>query len=174
MNKLQQMLTELKPTHSYRIKFAFEPSKEELSRITTRLNDKYDATHIGALVKTIFHVNPIDFPNMDCGEIWYFDFECTRGIQSDVLLYEIGSMLKVSEAFIKVRNNNDPYQEQIADTEDDDLVLDDYEPLLLDPDMTEVPDYDASEVVGQGRIDAIMKQKRSDISELMSASFGKE
>lgn len=178
MNELQKILTEMKPVHSYRVKFAFEPTKEELHKVVTRLTDRYDAFEIGALLKTIFQVNPPDFPNLDCGEIWIFDFKCYRGIQPDMLQFEIGSMLKVSEALIHVRNKNEPYQEEISTLEDEtDLDFDEYEPRLLDPEHNEVPEINQGDYVGQDRINTVLdleskkQQKEPVYFKYMAAGF---
>ncbi len=176
MNKLQKFLTELTPEYSYRIKFACEPSTEELHKVVTRLTDRYDAFEVGALKKTIFQDRPVDFHNLDCGEIWMFDFKCHRGVQPQVLLFEIGSLLKWSEALIHVRNNLEPYQEEIADSEDD-IEFDEYEPRILDPEYKEAEAVDAEELGGQGRADKAVedaKKKGKSYAEYMSAGFGKK
>lgn len=181
MNRLQDILTSLNPVFSYRIKFACEPSKEELHRVVTRLTDRYDAFEVGALKKTIFQVSPMDFYNLDCGEIWIFDFKCNRGIQPDVLLYEIGALLKWPETLIHVRSNDEPYQEEIAGTEDDIDFDEEHGPLLLDPDYSEVPEVDAEEIAGQGRADQAVKdaiesynKDRKPYFDFLSAGFGKK
>lgn len=179
MNELQKILTELKPEHSYRIKFAFEPSKEQLHKVVTRLTGRYDAFDVGAVLKTIFQVNPPDFPNLDCGEIWIMDFKCHRGIQPEMFQFELGALLKVSEALIHVRNKNEPYQEEIGDLEDDtDIDFDEeYQPRLLDPEHNEVPDYDSASDVGQKRIDTVLanekekQQKEPVYLKYMAAGF---
>ncbi|MFD0851312.1 hypothetical protein ACFQ07_03735, partial [Actinomadura adrarensis] len=76
MNRLQQILTDKKPVFEYRVKFAVEPTNEQLSKVSQRLMDRYDAFDIGALKKTIFMEKPLDFYELDCGEIWMFDFKC--------------------------------------------------------------------------------------------------
>lgn len=178
MNKLQKILTELTPEYSYRVKFACEPSSEELHKVVTRLTDRYDAFEVGPMKKTIFQERPIDFYNLDCGEIWMFDFKCKRGVQPQLLLFEIGNLLSWSEALIHVRDNLDPYQEAISDCEDD-IQFDEYEPRLLDPEYSEVPKVNAEELGGQGRADKAVKDamvgaKKTSYAEYMSAGFGKK
>jgi hypothetical protein len=178
MNKLQKILTDLTPEYSYRVKFACEPSSEELHKVVTRLTDRYDAFEVGPMKKTIFQDRPTDFYNLDCGEIWMFDFKCNRGVQPQILLYEIGNLLSWSESLIHVRDNLDPYQEELADFEDD-IKFDEYEPRLLDPDYKEVPEVNAEELGGQGRADKAVKDaidstKKKSYAEYMSAGFGKK
>lgn len=181
MNRLQEILTALNPVFSYRIKFASEPSKEELHSVVTRLTDRYDAFEVGAMKKTIFQTSPVDFYNLDCGEIWMFDFKCNRGIQPDVLLFEIGALLKWPESLIHVRSNDEPYQEELADLEDDIEFDELHSPLLLDPDYKEVPEVDAEEIAGQGRAETATKEAidsynsgKKPYTEFLSAGFGKK
>lgn len=184
MNKLQEILTSLTPEFSYRVKFACEPSKEELSRVQARLTSRYDAFEVGPLKKTIFQDKPQDFYNLDCGEIWMFDFKSHRGVQSDVLTYEIGALLQWTETFIHVRDLLSPYQEEMTAAEDGELDLDFdevVEPLLLDPDYKECPPIDAEEYAGQGRADkavadavADYKKDRTPYAEYMQAGYGKK
>ncbi|WPK19511.1 hypothetical protein [Salmonella phage SD-1_S14] len=96
-----------------------ELSLQLLSKVTQRLMDRYDAFEIGALKKTIFMEKPLDFYELDCGEIWMFDFKCHRGVQSNVLMYEIGNLLSMTEALIRVRSKDEPRQIEMTDLEDD-------------------------------------------------------
>lgn len=173
MNKLQKILTDITPTYEYRVKFAFEPSHEMMSKITSRLMDKYDAIQVGALQKTIFQDKPLDFYNLDCGEIWMFDFKCHRGVQTNVLMYEIGDMLSVTEALIRVRSLDEPYQENIEELEDDI----DFDEPVLGTDFGE-PEPDGQELAGQKRIETVLKDenKRQQplFSEYMAAGYGKK
>lgn len=184
MNKLQTILTSLTKRNEYRVKFAMEPSKEELARIVVRLETRYDAVEVTPLVKTIFQDKPMDFPELDCGEIWWFDFTCERGVQPNVLTHEIGFLLSWPETFIHVRNMLEPRQEEMTPIEDgmEEVDFDEVvEPLLLDPDYTECPPIDAEEYAGQGRADTAVKdaiedykKDRTPYAEYMSAGFGKK
>lgn len=164
MNKLNKILSEIRPTLSYRIKFANEPTKEELSKVLNLLDSRYDAFEVGALKKTIFHVKPVDFYNLDCGEIWMFDFKTQRGIQDDVLTYEIGSLLKWPETFIHVRNNDTAYQQELAIQEDgEDLDFDEYEPKLLDPEYKDAPEINVDDYTGQKHTDKVVKDAVTEL-----------
>lgn len=178
MNKLQQILIDSTPEYEYRIKFASEPSKEDLSKIHARLRDRYDATEIGPLLKSIFQDRPLEFYNLDCGEIWWMDFTCTRGLQPEVLLYEIGSMLKWSEALLRVRGKNEPVEIE-QEMGDEELELDEYIPVLSEPFGKAEPE--GQELAGQERAedavqDALNKlgAKKANYAEFMSAGYGKK
>lgn len=184
MNKLQELLISLAPEFSYRVKFACEPSKEDLSRLHARLNGRYDAFEIGPLKKTIFQDKPQDFYNLDCGEVWMFDFKSRRGVQADVLVHEIGALLQWTEAFIHVRDLLSPLQDEMTPAEDGEVELDFdevVEPLLLDPEYSECPPIDAEEYAGQGRADkavedaiASYKKDRTPYAEYMQAGYTKK
>lgn len=173
MNKLQKILTDITPTYEFRIKFASEPTKEDISKITARLIDRYDAFEVGPLVKTIFQDRPLDFYNLDCGEIWMFDFKCNRGIQPDILLYEIGNILKWSESLLRVRNMADPLEEEYE--EENDIDFDEYD-TVLGQDFGE-GDKDSSDIAGQERSDAAVKDALNSMvtknlyAEYMSAGY---
>ncbi|WOL22737.1 hypothetical protein [Escherichia phage vB_EcoM_JNE01] len=176
MNKLQQILTDNKPVYEYRVKFAFEPSNEQLSKVTQRLMDRYDAFEVGGLKKTIFMEKPLDFYDLDCGEIWMFDFKCNRGVQSNVLMYEIGNLLSVTEALIRIRSKDEPRQIEMTDLEDD-IDFDDYEPVIGVPfgapeDSTDIAGQERAETAVKDAIDAVKKDNK--YSQYMSAGFGKK
>ncbi|MED6826748.1 hypothetical protein VWJ57_04605 [Escherichia coli O157] len=177
MNRLQQILTEKKPVYEYRVKFAVEPTPEQLSKVTQRLMDRYDAFEIGALKKTIFMEKPLDFYELDCGEIWMFDFKCHRGVQSNVLMYEIGNLLSMTEALIRVRSKDEPRQIEMTDLEDD-IDFDDVDEPVIGVDFGKPEDsYD---VAGQQRADTAVddaieaSKKDNKYSQYMSAGFGKK
>lgn len=176
MNRLQQILTDKKPVFEYRVKFAVEPTNEQLSKVSQRLMDRYDAFDIGALKKTIFMEKPLDFYELDCGEIWMFDFKCHRGVQSNVLMYEIGNLLSITEALIRVRSKDEPRQQEMTELEDD-IDFDDYEPVIgVDFGKPE----DSHDLAGEERAvtavkDAIEAVKSDNkYSQYMSAGFGKK
>lgn len=179
MNKLQKILIDSTPEYEYRIKFASEPSKEDLSKIHARLRDRYDAIEVGPLLKSIFQDRPLDFYNLDCGEIWWMDFTCTRGLQPEVLLYEIGNMLKWSEALLRVRGKYEPVEMEHDMGDSEALDLDEYDPVLGEPFGKAEPD--AQELAGQQRAEDAVQDaleelgaKKANYAEFMSAGFGKK
>ena len=149
MNKLQKILTSITPEYEYRVKFAMEPTKDDMAKISARLTDRYDAVEIGPLTKLIFQDRPLDFYELDCGEVWMFDFTCNRGVQTEVLRYEIGNQLKWTEANIKVRGKEEPIEIELE--EEQDIDFDEYETALGQPFGQSEPD--AAELAGQERAD---------------------
>ncbi|AXC38714.1 UNVERIFIED_ORG: hypothetical protein [Escherichia phage CMSTMSU] len=104
-----------------------------------------------------------------------FDFKCHRGVQSNVLMYEIGNLLSMTEALIRVRSKDEPRQQEMTELEDD-IDFDDYEPVIgVDFGKPE----DSHDLAGEERAvttvkDAIEAVKSDNkYSQYMSAGFGK-
>lgn len=165
MNKLQKILTSLTPEFEYRVKFAMEPSTEDIAKISARLTDRYDAVEIGPLTKLIFQDKPLDFYELDCGEVWMFDFTCNRGVQPEVLRYEIGNLLKWTESYIKVRSKEDPVEIE-REEEQDDIDFDEYEPAIGQP--FGQPEPDAAELAGQERADKAASEALENLHKVKS------
>lgn len=138
---------------NYRIKLAFEPSEKQLNEINDLLTTKYKSTEVLPIVKTIFQHKPLDFANLDAGEIWMIDFVTSRGIVDDQFCVELGKMLGCSKAYIRLRNKDDMYQSMLPD--ENILELDEYEPLLsTDPHFKNVKEVDVDEIAGEARVEA--------------------
>ena len=165
MNNLQKILTSLTPEFEYRVKFAMEPTTEDLAKITARLTDRYDAVEVGPLKKLIFQDRPLDFYELDCGEVWMFDFTCNRGVQTEVLRYEIGNLLKWTEAYIKVRGKDEPIEIEREEDESD-IDFDEYETALGEP--FGQPEPDAAELAGQERADQAAKDALENLRKVKS------
>lgn len=163
MNKLQKILTSLTPEYEYRVKFAMEPSKEDIAKISARLMDRYDAVDIGPLTKLIFQDRPLDFYELECGEVWMFDFTCNRGVQTEVLRYEIGNLLKWTESYIKVRGKDEPIE---IEHEQEDIDFDEYETTLGQP--FGQPEPDSAELAGQERADTAAKDALENLHKVKS------
>lgn len=144
--------------YNYRIKFAFEPTPEQLGHVIDLINIKYQAYDVLPLVKTIFQAKPLDFANLDAGEIWMLDFSTPRGIHDDVFVAELGKLLACSRAYIRLRNKDDMYQSMLPDENALGLDLDEYIVKVTDPhyksDSTAV---DVDTIAGQVRTDDAVK-----------------
>ena len=183
MKNLHDVILGLNPEFEYRVKFACEPSKEQISKLSAFLTTRYDAFEIHALKKTIFQVKPLDFADMDAGEIWMFDFKCRRGVSTDTLMFEIGSMFKWSESLIRVRCTSHPMQEEIGKGEDDINFDEVYVTKMTDTEFKDAPfsNEEAQALVGQTRADEVVdaakedyKKDRTPYAKYMAAGFGKE
>ena len=170
-----------KDTFNYRLKFAFEPTTKQLEEIIHLLTIKYKAFDFQPLVKTMFQARPLDFSNLDAGEIWMLDFSTPRGLQDAIVLVEVGKQLKCSTAYLRVRNKDDMYQSMLSDENALGLDLDEYIPKVTDPHYeTDAIAIDKS-LVGQERADQVVKDTIEKYREgnggyykYMEAAFGKD
>lgn len=182
MNNLQQYILDSNPEYEYRVKFACEPSKEDMSKMHSLLTDRYDAFEVSPMKRTMFQVKPLDFADIDCGEIWILDFKAHRGVSTEVLLFELGNLLKWSESMIRVRSSFSPAQMEIAKGEDDIDFDEEYTTRMTDNEYkdSDVTSKEAQELVGQARADAVVdaakahyKKDRTPYMQYMAAGFGK-
>lgn len=162
-----------KKIHDYRLKFAFEPDEKELKKINDVLA-KYDVVSTEALKRTIFQSKPVDFYNLDCGEIWIMDVGLAQGIQHDIVHGELSSALGKSKALIIVSNKNVPTSTYDTDDLDFDKV---YEPKLLDPNYSDAHET-PKDIAGEALKDKVIKacvddynKDRTPYSEYMAAGF---
>lgn len=162
MKNLMDIILDGEQLHEYRLKFAFEPSEHQVTRIK-QLLEKYDLVSSDPMKRTIFQSRPLDFYNLDAGEIWMMDVSTARPVSDNVLLYEMGSLLKVSEALLRVRPKNAPYQEQLAEQEDD-LQLDEYVTKLTDTDYTDAPEINIDELAGDKFVDTVVDKAVQEYS----------
>lgn len=173
MSKLLDYIGDGEPTE-FRVKFAREPKPKELENIHRHLKLKYDATDITDMHKTMFHAFPLDFANLEAGEIWMFDFSTTRHISPEQLLFDICALISWSESLVRVRNKSTPYQEEREGIEDD-LELDEYTVRLSDPNYTEVDDSKNQSFAGQERVDTVLtdleKQRKPRYTEFFAAGY---
>lgn len=177
MKDLMNILLEGKEPHSYRLKFAFSPSTAHLEKLE-RMLGKYDIVSFGPVKKTIFQSKPLDFYNIDCGEVYMIDIELGRAVSQNILLYDISSLLKVSEALVHVRCATEPVQIQVQEQEDDIEFDEEYTPKLTDTDYSDADPIDKDEFMGDLLADKVVDESiaqyhedRTPYAEYMSASF---
>lgn len=174
MSKLLDYIGQDDPVTEFRVKFACEPKKRELDNIIRHLKLKYDAYDVTPLHKTMFHAFPLDFANLDAGEIWMFDFSTKRHISPEQLLYDVCALISWSESLVRVRNKSTPYQEE-RDGLEDDLELDEYTPRLSDPNYSEHDDSKNQSFAGQERVDTVLSEleteRKSRYTEFFAAGY---
>ena len=172
MANLMDIIMNNKNVYDYRLKFAFEPNDAQIKKIKDVL-EKYDVLSVDALKRTIFQSKPIDFFNLDCGEIWMMDVCLGQGIQHDIVHGELSKALGQSKALIIVSNKDVPTSTYDTDELDFDKV---YTPKLTDVDYSDahaVPD----DISGEKLKDKVVKACIDDYSdntpysEYMSAGF---
>ena len=174
MKNLMDFLMQNKDIHEYRLKFAFEPSADQLDCLKKKLS-KYDLIDFGPVQKTIFQTKPLDFYHLDCGEIYMIDVQLERPTTQDLLAKDVSALMKVSESLVVVRDKNEPLE--IEHSKDLDLD-EEYESILMDPDYKEAESIDPKELCGDEYTDemvkAVVDHAKSDggaYKDFMSASF---
>ena len=129
MRSFTEILTESKKTYEFKIGVAgplpegFEDSME------TSLK-KFKVLNMTSGKKTPIQERPLDFPQLQNMEVTYFEAEVEYPTTSQVLQEYVGKCCGIDQAYIIVRNANDP-REEYQDIKDDAP----YESMLTKEDM---------------------------------------
>ena len=162
MKDLKDIILNGEQVYEYRLKFAFEPEGKNVERIKQIL-EKYDAIDVSPVKRTIFQSRPLDFYNLDCGEIYIIDASTKRPIQDQVLLSEICAAMCCSEALVRVRNKHSVYQEEM-DKQEDDLALDEYIVKMTDADYTDAQEINVDDFMGDKLADKAVDAAKAEYS----------
>ena len=166
MPTLFEYIEQLKEKHEVRVKFACEVTDEMMDKIERHLQ-KYDAEKVSSPSKTILQARPLDFPNLDMGEIYIIDFTSNLPVSNEMLKQELARLLNVSEGLVVVRGAN---EDREIEQEEEKLQnpKEEYKVKLgSDYDKSEGSDVKASEVFGD-------KFNGSLLKELKKISDGKK
>ena len=177
MRNLKTILKESAQGKEFILKFAFEPKPDMIQKIRQAL-EKYDIVSFGDVKKTIFQSKPLDFYNLDCGEIYMINIEIMRPASQNIMLYDITSRLKVSEALVRVRGADEPLEiERTAEEHDIDFD-EEYCTKLTDPEYKDAPQINSKEFMGDDLADEVVKvsveeynKDRTPWAEYMGADF---
>ena len=130
MRSFKEILTESKKTYEFKIGIAGPHCTPEcVERMETALK-KYSVVNITPGKKTPIQERPLDFPQLQNMEVTYFEAEVEYPTTSQVLQEYIGRCCGLDQAYIIVRNANDP-REEYQETKDDAP----YEAMLTKEDM---------------------------------------
>ena len=157
MPTLFEYIEQLKEKHEVRVKFACEVTDEMMDKIERHLQ-KYDAEKISSPSKTILQARPLDFPNLDMGEIYIIDFTSNLPVSKEMLHQELARLLDVSEGLIVVRGAND---EREVEQEEDKVLK---EPKKLeakigtDYSKDEASEQKASDLYGDKFNNSLLKE----------------
>lgn len=162
MKDLKDIIMNGEQVYEYRLKFAFDPEGKNVDRIKQIL-EKYDLVDVSPVKRTIFQSRPLDFYNLDCGEIYIIDATTKRPIQDAVLLADICSSMCVSESLVRVRNKNSLYQDEMAKQEDD-LQLDEYIVKMTDTNYTDAETINVDDHAGDKFVDKVVDAAVADYS----------
>ena len=129
MRSFTQLLTESKKTYQFKIGVAGPLPEGFEDRMETSLK-KFKVSNMTSGKKTPIQERPLDFPQLQNMEVTYFETELEYPTTSQVLQEYVGKCCGIDQAYIIVRNTNDP-REEYQDTDDSAP----YEAMLTKEDM---------------------------------------
>tara|TARA_Y100000385_G_scaffold263232_1_gene295525 strand:- start:457 stop:1011 length:555 start_codon:yes stop_codon:yes gene_type:complete len=149
MKTFTEFLTESKKTYEFKIGIAGDCPSECVQKMETALN-KYRVLNLSSGKKTPIQERPLDFPQLQNMEVTYFEAEVEYPTTSQVLQEYLGNCCGVDQAYIIVRNANDPreeYQDPKAD-----------EPYDIKLTKEDMGGESAQESVGSNRVMELLKE----------------
>ena len=151
MRSFTEVLTESKKTYEFKIGGA-GPLPEGFEDTLETILKKYGANNLTSGKKTPIQERPLDFPQLQNMEVTYFELAVEYPTTPQVLQAYIGNCCDIDQAYVIVRNANDP-REEYQETKDDAP----YEAMLTKEDMEEA-DPGAQVHVGGERIMSLLKE----------------
>ena len=119
---LSDYVMSVKKPKTYRIKFAFDITKEMMEKIKSVLA-KYEPELISKVKTLILQKNPLDFPNIENVAVNYIDAVLMYSASPMLLKEEIRSRLLVSDSYVVVRElDKDPYESELRVMNEFELV----------------------------------------------------
>jgi hypothetical protein len=99
---------------------------------------KYDVKNVSTPKKLMAQKTPMDFPSFTMAEVWILDIETSVPASSYVLATELRSVLKIADAELIVRAENDPVELEAEKIEE--ILKDDEANAKLNDGMYEQED----------------------------------
>ena len=149
MRSFTEILTESKKTYEFKIGVA-GPLPEGFEDTLETILKKYGASNLTSGKKTPIQERPLDFPQLQNMEVTYFEVAVEYPTTSQVLQEYVGKCCGIDQAYIIVRNVNDP-REEYQETKDDAP----YEAMLTKEDMG---GETAQEDVAGARVMSLLKE----------------
>ena len=149
MRSFKELLTESKKTYEFKIGVA-GPLPEGFEDHMETCLKKFKVLNMTSGKKTPIQERPLDFPQLQNMEVTYFETELEYPTTSQVLQEYIAKCCKCDQAYIIVRNANDP-REEYQETKDDAP----YEAMLTKEDMG---GETAQEDVAGDRVMSLLKE----------------
>jgi hypothetical protein len=129
MRSFKELLTESKKTYEFKIGVAGPLPEGFEDRMETSLK-KFNVSNMTSGKKTPIQERPLDFPQLQNMEVTYFEVAVEYPTTSQVLQEYVGKCCGIEQAYIIVRNVNDP-REEYQDMDDSAP----YEAMLTKEDM---------------------------------------
>jgi hypothetical protein len=149
MRSFTQVLTESKKTYEFKIGVA-GPLPEGFEDTLETIFKKFGANNLTSGKKTPIQERPLDFPQLQNMEVTYFELGVEYPTTSQVLQEYVGKCCGIDQAYIIVRNINDP-REEYQKIKDDAP----YETMLTKEDMG---GESAQENVAGSRVMSLLKE----------------
>jgi hypothetical protein len=132
---LKDYILTAKKEYTYRLKFAFELTEENIACIE-KCAGKYCLVDITKPKRLIMQKNPLDFKNVDNAEVTYVDVTVEYPASTEIFHQELRQALHAPEKFVAVRDlAHDPYEKEIEAINHRKEVEEkgEYKTKLLDP-----------------------------------------
>lgn len=149
MKSFAEFLTESKKVYPFKIGIAGGLPEGCEERLKTSLA-KFDVKSMSKGKKTPIQERPLDFPQLRNEEVTYWDVEFGYPSTVQVLQRYIGECCGIDQAYIIVRNPQEP-QELYQEKQEDDV----YETMLTKEDMG---GESAQKSVGENRVMDLLKE----------------
>jgi len=117
MRSFTTVLTESKKTYEFKIGVA-GPLPEGFADNMETILKKFNVVQMSSGKKTPIQERPLDFPQLQNMEITYFETELEYPTTTQVLQEYVGKCCGIDQAYIIVRNANDPREEYQAMKDD--------------------------------------------------------
>jgi hypothetical protein len=149
MSTFIEILNESKKTYEFKIGVAGELPEGFADTLETAMK-RFSVTNMSNGKKTPIQERPLDFPQLQNTEVTYFEVEVEYPTTSQVLQEYVGQCCGIDQAYVIVRNANDP-REEYQEMKDDAP----YEAKLTTEDMG---GESAQEAVGGNRVMDLLKE----------------
>ncbi len=149
MRSFTDILTEANKTYEFKIGVAGELPEGFADELKTTMN-KFSIVSISAGKKTPIQERPLDFPQLQNMEVTYFEAEVNYPTTSQVLQEYVGKCCGIDQAYIIVRNMNDPREDYQAPKDEEA-----YETMLTKEDLG---GEDAQQDVAGNRVMDLLKE----------------
>ena len=149
MSTFLEKLNEAKKTYEFKVGVAGELPENFTDALETAMQ-KFSVVKMSSGKKTPIQERPLDFPQLHNTEVTYFEVEVNYPTTSQVLQEYVGRCCNIDQAYVIVRNANDP-REEYQEIKDDAP----YEAKLS---TEELGGESAQENVGEDRVMNLLKE----------------
>ena len=151
MRSFTEVLTESKKTYEFKIGVAGPLPEDFTDKLETCLK-KYNVSNMTSGKKTPIQERPLDFPQLSNMEVTYFELAVEYPTTSQVLQEYIAKCCSCDQAYVIVRNANDPREEYQEDH------MDDKEPYVSKLETEDLGGDSAQDSVAGSRVMSLLKE----------------